>query len=84
MEGWFDCFNAAGLEVFLSMDALTDALDFLKSVVFNLLLSSLRNDVSLCLLGQFWVISNRSEKRAVRYIFPACRGASKTVSELML
>jgi len=66
MEGWFNCFNAAGLEVFLSMNALTDALDFLKSVVLNLLLSSLRNDVSLCLLGRFWVLRNRSEKRAVR------------------
>jgi hypothetical protein len=41
MEGWFICFNAVGLEDFLSMDALTDSLDFLKIVVLNLLLSSL-------------------------------------------
>jgi hypothetical protein len=41
MEGWFNCFNAAGLEDFLSMDALTDALDFFKSLVLYLLLSYL-------------------------------------------
>jgi hypothetical protein len=41
MEGYLNCLNAYCLEGFLSMDALTNALDFLKSVVLNLLLSSL-------------------------------------------